>query len=132
MFVSVIKRRDGFQIQRGEGLYAVAFDEILPVLSCASLAFCKVAGEQHDNGVEIRTAKAPDPVFGMVGTGCAKDFSSGCHALTKFFGKGRQRRLIDTEGPQTVPGESDSYPPGICFVGSDVFRRSYLIENALQ
>ena len=37
----------------------------------------------------------------------------GPHALTKLFGKRRQRSLVHAERPQAVPGERDGHPARI-------------------
>ena len=42
---------------------------------------------------------------------CAEDIRPGGHPLPELFREGGQRRLIDAERPQTVPGEGHGHPP---------------------
>ena len=114
VFVRVPQRRDRLQVQSREGGHVGKPRGILLVLPDAALALGDVAGEEDDDGVEVRTGQASHPVVGVVGSRVSEDLRPSCHSLPKLFRKGGQRSLGDTEGPQPVPGEGDGHPPGVC------------------
>ena len=51
------------------------------MLGYAAPALRGVAGEQDDDGVEVRAGEATDPVVGVILSGVAEDLRPGDHAL---------------------------------------------------
>src|SRR5205085_5231652 len=118
------------QIQRGKNVHTGAdFGEIQLVLLCASLAFRDIAREQYYDGVNCRTGQLTEPVIWMVLTGGTQDLRSNSHALAELFGKGHERGFTNAESSQAVPGEGDSYPPGIWRLRSHRLSCANLIDH---
>ena len=80
------------------------------MLRLAALALGFVAGEQDDDGVQVRAGQSSDPVVGMVLSGVAEHLRAGDHSLLELFGKRGQRSLVHAERPQPVPGEGHRHP----------------------
>ena len=131
VFVRVPQRRDRLQVQRREGGHVGEPRGVLLVLPDAALALGDVAGEEDDDGVEVRAGKAADPVVGVVGPRVSEDLRPGRHALPELFREGGERSLGDAEGPQPVPGEGDGHPPGVCRTARpDDPTGAYLVNDA--
>ena len=90
MFVSVVERRDSFQIQRGQHFDSVALRHIPFVLPATALTFRDIAGKQYDNRMQVRTGEPSHPMIWMIRACGAEDARPGSHALTKLFREGGQ------------------------------------------
>src|SRR5579863_5029132 len=69
----------------------------------------------------------------MVRAGVAEDLPPGRHALPEFLRKCRERRLVHSECPQSVPGEGHGYPS--CFKidpATDRLGRRHLLFYGLK
>ena len=80
------------------------------MLCLAALALGGIAGEQDDDGVEVRAGEAAHPVVRMILSGVAEHLRAGDHALLELFGKRGQRSLVHAQCAQAVPGEGDRHP----------------------
>ena len=61
------------------------------MLPDATLALRDIPGEEDDDGMEIRTGQAADPMVGVIGACIVEYPRPGRHALAELFGEGRQR-----------------------------------------
>ena len=106
----IVVRRQGFQVQIGEGLHARVRREKPLVLLDGALTLGHIAGEEDDQRMELRAGQAAHPVVGVVGARVAEDRGPGGHALAKLLGEGRQRGLIHAQRAQAIPGQGDGQP----------------------
>jgi hypothetical protein len=88
VLMSVVKRRDSFQIKGGEKFNSLALLHVAFVLLPTPLALRDIACEQYGNGVQGWTCQASHPVIRMVCAGNAENVRPGSHALTELLGKG--------------------------------------------
>jgi hypothetical protein len=109
----MIEWRNSPQIQRRQHLHAMARAEQLLVLDLAARSLGGIAGEQDRNRVKIRAGEAAHPVVGMIGAGIAENRCAGGHSLFERVWKRRQRCVIHSKRPQTVPGERHGHPPRV-------------------
>src|SRR4051794_756814 len=110
MIARVGERWKRSKIQRREDLDARVSGEIGLMLSRTPLPLGLIAREQNSDGVQVRAVEPAFPMIGMVRASVADDLGTGGHALPKFFGEGGERRLIDSQRAQSVPGERDGDP----------------------
>ena len=92
------------------------------MLDLGAAALGGVAGEQDDDGVEVRAGETAHPVVRMILSGIAEHLRAGDHALLELFGKRGQRSLIHAERAQAVPGEGHRHPALVFFDRSVDFR----------
>ena len=110
MIVSIIERRRRLQIERRQHLHAFAPRDELLVLGAAALAFGGIAGEEDDDGVQVRAGQTADPVVGVIRAGIAEHLRAGRHALPELLRKRGERGFVHAERAQAVPGECHGHP----------------------
>jgi hypothetical protein len=88
VFMSIVKRRDSFQIKGGQKFNSLALLQIAFMLLATPLSLRDIAREQYDNGMQGWTCQASNPVIRMVGSCNAEDIRTRSHALPELFGKG--------------------------------------------
>src|SRR5437762_3604512 len=131
--VRMAKRRRRLQVQRREHFHAGAPRDEFGVLRLAPSALRDVAGEQDDDGVEVRTRQTSDPVVGMIRAGVAENLRAGHHAVLELFWKRRQGDLIHTQRAEPVPGEGHGHPAMFPFDRSpDLGSRLYFLHDIGQ
>ena len=110
VIVRIVERRRRLQVQRRKHLHALALRDEFFVLDLATAALGGIAGEQDDDGVEVRAGETAHPVIRMIFSGIAEHLRAGDHALLELLGERGQRSLIHAERAQAVPGEGNRHP----------------------
>jgi hypothetical protein len=87
VFVSVVKRGDRLQIQRGEKFHSLAFRHISFMFLLAPLTFNNVACKQYGDGMQVWTCQVPNPVIRVIRAGGGEHVRSRRHPLTKLLRK---------------------------------------------
>src|SRR3954451_2750356 len=131
MVARVGERWKRSQIQRREDFDARVSGKIGLMLPRTPLPLGLIAREQNGDGVQVRAVESAFPMIGMVRASVADHLGTGGHALSKFLGEGGERRLVDPQRPQSVPGERHgdpaSFPVHRCHDG--LRRRNFVDES---
>ena len=110
VIVRIVERRRRLQIQRREHFHALALGYELFVLQLAAPVLGAVAGEQDDDGMEVRAGETAYPVLWIIFSGIAQHVRARDHALLEFLGERGQRGLVHAQRAKAVPGEGHRYP----------------------
>ena len=122
MIVSMIKRRNGPEVERREDLHAGAIGDKLRVLRDAAVMFRLVPRKEDDNGMQIGTRKPADPMFWGVHASVAKHLRPRWHALLELLRKRGERSLVEPERAEAAPGKGRRHPPPV-LVDASAHRR---------
>ena len=110
MVMREIERRRRFQVEGRYQLHAAATRDQFLMLGSAVLPLRGITGEQDDDSVEIRTAKAVHPIVGVVFARVAENFGSGDHALLEFLRERSQGDIVNPKRLKAVPGKGHRHP----------------------
>ena len=110
MVMREIERRRRLQVEGRYQLHAAATRDQFLMLGSAVLPLRGITGEQDDDSVEIRTAKAVHPIVGVVFARVAENFGSGDHALLEFLRERSQGDIVNPKRLKAVPGKGHRHP----------------------